>query len=86
MAIRIRRSRVRADEPNSDEIAGVRILTPEEGRAFFDRRARSELGISGEEFLKRWDAGEYRPIPDTVEGRRIGRLVMMIPFARCTNA
>lgn len=68
-----------------DEIEGVDILTAEEGRAFFDRKAREELGISGAEFLRRWDDGEFRPVPDTVEGRKVGRLVMMIPFARQTN-
>ena len=26
----------------------------------FDGIARRELGISGQEFLDRWDAGEYR--------------------------
>ena len=86
MAISMRRSRMHAAIPDSDEIPGIHVLTLEEGRAFFDRRARSELGISGEEFLRRWDRGDYRPVPDTVEGRKVGRLVMMIPFARRTNA
>lgn len=86
MAISIRRSLAHAAVPDSDEIPGIRVLTLEEGRAFFDRRAQSELGISGEEFLRRWDRGDYRPVPDTAEGRKVGRLVMMIPFARRTNA
>ncbi|MFT4041310.1 MAG: hypothetical protein QM692_24220 [Thermomicrobiales bacterium] len=62
-----------------------RVLTAKEGRERFDRQARRELGISGDEFLRRWDAGEFRPIPDTVEGRKIGRFVMLMPFARRTN-
>jgi hypothetical protein len=87
MAIRLGRFRKRNDGAASgDEIPGIRILTPEEGSALFDREARETLGISGEEFLRRWDAGEYRPIPDTPEGWKIGRLVMMIPFARRTKA
>jgi hypothetical protein len=59
----------------------VDVLSAEEGLALFDRHARRELGISGEEFLRRWDAGLYRPIPDTPEGRKIARLVMSMPFA-----
>jgi hypothetical protein len=59
----------------------VDVLSAKEGRALFDRRARLELGISGDEFLRRWDAGLYRPVPDTPEGRKIGRLVMLMPFA-----
>lgn len=68
-----------------EPIPGVDLLTPEEARAFFDRRARELLGISGEEFLRRWDAGEYRPVPDDAEGRKVGELVMMMPFARRTT-
>lgn len=62
----------------------VRTLTREEGRRLFDHRASELLGISGEEFLRRWDAGEYRGVPDSEEGRKINRLVMLIPFARRT--
>lgn len=35
-------------------------LTEEEGRKLFDSNARFVLGISGEEFLQRWDAGEWK--------------------------
>jgi len=58
------------------------ILPPEEGRAMVDREARRWLGISGEELLRRWDAGEYRDIPDTPEGWKIMDVVTLIPFAR----
>ena len=63
-----------------DDIPGIQVLSPEEGRAFFDRKAREELGLPGDEFLSRWDAGEFQPVPDTPEGRKVGRLVMMFPF------
>jgi len=69
------------EQPNWDDIPGVDVLTEEEGHAFFDRCAREELGISGEEFLRRWDAGEIGPVPDTPEGWKTGRLIMMLPFA-----
>jgi hypothetical protein len=69
----------------ADDIPGVHIVTRAEGIALFDHWARRELGISGDEFLRRWDEGEYWPVPDTVEGRKIGRLAMMIPFARSTK-
>jgi hypothetical protein len=69
-----------------EDIPGVHVMTWEEGVALFDRDARRALGISGEEFLRRWDAGEYQPVPDTVEGRAIGQLAVLIPFVRGTNA
>jgi hypothetical protein len=76
----------RVDDEERDEIPGIRFVTAEEGRALFDREARALLGISGEEFLRRWDRGEYGPVPDTKDGRKLGRLVMLIPFARRTLA
>ena len=33
--------------------------TEEEGRAMLDGAAREALGISGQEFLAKWDAGDY---------------------------
>ena len=60
----------------------IQWATPEEGRELFDSQARELLGISGEEFLRRWDAGEYRDIADKPGNLHIGRLAMLIPFAR----
>jgi len=68
----------------NEEDPGVDAMTREEGVALFDRKARQLIGMSGAEFLQRWDAGELRPVPDTADGRKIGRLVMLIPFARRT--
>jgi hypothetical protein len=65
-----------------DDAPGIEFVSIEEGRRIFDRRARLELGISGEEILRRWDAGEYpTPIPDDTEGRKVARLMMMMPIA-----
>lgn len=63
----------------------VQHATPEEGMALFDAQARQLLNISGEEFLRRWDAGEYRDIADAPGHRHIMRLAMLIPFARPTS-
>ena len=38
-----------------------------EAREFFDRQARDLLGISGDAFLARLDAGEYADMPDDAE-------------------
>lgn len=53
-------------------------LTPDEAREIFDRAAREEFGISGEEFLRRWDAGEYADTDDP----KITRLEILMPLAR----
>ena len=64
------------------EIEGIQFLTPEEGRELFDREAQRLFGISGDEFLGRWDSGEYGPIPDTPEGRKLGRMYTLMGFVR----
>ena len=60
----------------------IRWLTPEEGRDLFDAEARRVMGMSGEEFIRRWEAGEYREIADTSGNLHIMRLAALIPFAQ----
>jgi hypothetical protein len=43
-----------------------------------DRAAREVLSMSGEEFLRRWDAGDFKDSDDPA----ITRVAMLIPFAR----
>ncbi|MGH7963132.1 MAG: hypothetical protein ACRERD_15095 [Candidatus Binatia bacterium] len=82
MATLLARLQGRTQDATVEPIPGIDLLTPEEARALFDRRARQLLHISGEEFLQRWDAGEFRPVRDDADGRKVGKLVMMMPFAR----
>lgn len=79
---RRRDRRARANRILRHAIPGVRFLTREEGRQLFDFQARKLLNISGDEFLQRWDAGEYGQASDTPERRKIEELVMLMPFAR----
>lgn len=60
-------------------LEGVREISPEEGFAMFDREARRMLNISGEEFLRRWESGEYDEAP---EQPGIARLVFLSEFAK----
>jgi len=54
-------------------------LSREEGRALLDRQARYFLGISGDEFVRAWDAGEFDDDPDRPE---VMNVVMLIGFAK----
>ena len=56
----------------------IRDLTDEEGRALFDNAARFYLGISGEEFVERWDSGYYDEDPDRPD---VVDVAMLLPFA-----
>jgi hypothetical protein len=49
-----------------------------EGRAMLDRAAREELGLTGDQFLGKWDAGDYEDADDPA----VTRVAMLIPFAR----
>ena len=54
----------------------------EEGRAMFDDATRRYMGIGGEEFIARWEAGEYDDIADSSDHWYVGFLGSLIPFAR----
>ena len=58
------------------------VLDPELGIAMFDQEARRIVGISGDEFLARWDAGAFHDMEDTPEGRKLSYLILLIPFGR----
>jgi hypothetical protein len=60
----------------------IQWLDDDESRALFDAQAQAMLGISGTEFLRRWDAGQYAACTDEPEASRIRRLAALIPFAR----
>jgi hypothetical protein len=79
------RIRRRPREAWRDSIRGVHVATTQEGHELFDYQTRKQLGISSEEFLRRWDAGEYLRLEDPVEARKVQRLAMLIPFARRTR-
>lgn len=52
------------------------------GREMLDQQARRLLGISGDEFLRRWKAGEYADQLEDLDHPEIRRLARLIPFAR----
>jgi hypothetical protein len=65
-------------DTKSDQGVEVAEATREEGRAMLDRAAREALNISGDEFLTKWDAGDYEDTDDMA----VTRVAMLIPFAR----
>ncbi|WP_232021573.1 MULTISPECIES: hypothetical protein [Pseudonocardia] len=55
--------------------------TKQDAEAVFDRVTRRELGISGADFLARWDAGDYEGVDvDDVDG--LAEVVGALPFVR----
>lgn len=63
---------------SGDVVPEVQELSVEDGAALFDKTARKLLGISGDEFLVRWDRGDY----ENEERMTVTKVAMLIPFAR----
>jgi hypothetical protein len=57
-------------------------VSPEEWCAMYDDAVRKWMGISAEEFIERWNAGEYDDIADKAGHRHIIGLAMLIPGDR----
>ena len=59
-----------------DPWAGFILVSREEGQAILDRQARALLGMSGEEFSRKYYAGEIED-PDRSEVVRVSMLLSM---------
>ena len=55
------------------------VMTAEEGREMFDQVARRRLGMSGDEFIRRWDAGEFDGEPERLD---VMDVAMLLPLVR----
>jgi hypothetical protein len=60
----------------------IELFSPDQTREAFDELAQTLMQISGAEFIRRWDAGEYIDIADDPDHPEILRLAMLIPFGR----
>lgn len=54
-------------------------MTPEEKREFFDEQAQIRLGMSGEEFLGKYEAGYW---PDLDAEPHLMYMAMLLPYAQ----
>ncbi len=57
-------------------------VSTEDARRMFDEAARRIAGISGQEFIRRYDAGEYAVIPDDAEHWEIIELSLFVDSGR----
>ena len=65
-----------------EPIEGVQYISAAEAREIFDYQARKLMGMSGEEFLCRWDDGEFRDLFDKPGHEKLTRLVMKMSLGR----
>jgi hypothetical protein len=71
---------VKPSEEELDAMFEAALMTPEEAWEAFDSEARLWLNMSGEEFKRRWDAGELDV--DGPDHTRIIRVWFSMPGAR----
>ena len=57
-------------------------FTDDEARDIFNEQAQKLLGLSGAEFIRRWEAGELDTIADDPDHPEIMQLVMLTSFGR----
>ena len=57
----------------------VKDLVGAKAKAFFDRQARLHLHMSGPDFIKKWDRGQFNGKSDTPA---VMRIAMLLPFGR----
>lgn len=69
-------------ETKNKQLPGVHFLTKEEARESFDRTARYYLGMSGDEFIAAWDAGEFKDKVDGPNHVNIMAVAMLIERGR----
>lgn len=56
----------------------IKELSSEEAHELFDRMAQFNLDISGDEFLRRWDAGEYQDLLDDVNVKTMKFYMLLV--------
>jgi len=69
---------------NVEDPASAKVMTRAEAAELFDATAMLYLGMSGTEFLRRWDNGDYDD--ETVCSGRVMRVACMIPLVRRERA
>jgi len=61
---------------------GVHWISDHEARAIFDDEATRVMGMSGEEFLRRYDDGDFQDVHRDGENQGFVKLEMLIPWGR----
>jgi hypothetical protein len=73
---------LRSPIESDDDTKGSSIMPKAQALAFFEREIQRLMDMSGEEFIRRYDAGEYNDLEDIPETRNVLRASFLIPFGR----
>jgi hypothetical protein len=75
-------SKPQTEAHNDPHLPSVVWLPPEEARRHFDKMAREKVGMGGDEFIRRLDAGEFLDLPDDFEHSAYAELAILSSFGR----
>lgn len=68
-------------QTQAEATGGVVYMDRGDSADLFDKISRKNMGISGAEFLRRWDSGEFEGVDwDDVPG--LAEVATALPFAR----
>ncbi len=73
-----RKGRAMSDARHNGANGQFREVTPSEGYEILNEQTQRVLGISAKEFIRGWEAGEYK---DRSEDPAVVGLAMLIPIA-----
>ena len=59
----------------------VRVVSPEETRKEFEQLARRHFKMTGKQFLRKWEAGEFGD-PDDPYRPELWDLVWLLPYVK----
>jgi hypothetical protein len=62
--------------------SGIRLLDDDEARQQFDHQAQRLMGMSGDEFLRRYEAGELDDVQDDRQQSAVMKLAMLADLVR----
>lgn len=71
---------IESEEVDAPE--GVTYLTGQAALDYFEREIQRLMGMSGAEFIERYDAGEYETMEDIPENWHVLEAAFLIPFGR----
>ena len=84
--------RLIADTPGGDDMVArqnedlvIEEATEEQQLEALDNVAQRLLKMSGEEFLQRWNAGEFLNMPDTARARKVAHVSLLLPDGSFNN-
>lgn len=71
---------------SGSDVPGTVVVRSDEWYTLFDEAVRKYMDISAEEFIQRWEAGDYDDIADTAGHRHIIELASYIPTIERQNS